>query len=82
MPTILEMTGILCPPVQGTSLLQQMNQRQTEPVEKPAFSELDRHVRLLSIIKGTNPLLVNMENNKRELFDIYKYSREQVNISI
>ena len=80
MPTILEMTGISCPPVQGTSLLQQMGQSQTEPVEKPAFSELDRHVRLRSVIKGTNHLLVNMDNNKKELYDISKDSREQVNI--
>ena len=69
MPTVLDLLGISAPKMQGKSLVPLMHGSSKVLSKRPLFSELDRHIKLRSIIYDSYHLIVNLEGG-RWLFDL------------
>ena len=80
MPTILDMTAIALPDLQGRSLLPLMQGSFDSRQNKPRFSELDRHIRMRSVVDGPMHFIFNDRKQSRELYDMASDPREQHNL--
>jgi arylsulfatase A-like enzyme len=78
MPTVLDLVGLDVPPVQGQSLVAAML---GEPgAHAPRFSELDRDVRLRSVVRGDHHLIVDLDRGARNVFDLRSDPGEQARL--
>jgi choline-sulfatase len=78
MPTVLGLVGVDVPPVQGQSLVAAML---GEPgAHAPRFSELDRDVRLRSVVRGDHHLIVDLDRGARNVFDLGSDPWEQARL--
>jgi arylsulfatase A-like enzyme len=69
MPTLLELAGIEAPAMQGQSLVSRMRS-EGSPLSVPRYSELDRDVRLRSLLLKDHHLIVNLDRGVVKLFDL------------
>jgi arylsulfatase A-like enzyme len=70
LPTVLELVGVRAPPaLQGMSLAGAMRGGATT-ADAPRFSELDRGVRLRSVVRGDRHLIVDLDRRERFAFDL------------
>ena len=80
MPTLLEMLGVPGPRMQGRSWATVARGGSRSVMARPLFSELDRHVRLRSVVDGDHHLIVNLDRGAVSLFDLRVDPYEQRNV--
>ena len=80
MPTVLDLLGISAPKMQGKSLVPLMYGSSKALSKRPLFSELDRHIKLRSVIYDSHHLIVNLEGG-RWLFNLRVDPGESKNLA-
>jgi arylsulfatase A-like enzyme len=68
VPTLLELLGEEASGMEGASLVGAM--RGAAGTGAARFSELDRHVRLRSVVRGDRHLIVDLDRGARDAFDL------------
>ena len=79
-PTILDLLGLDGPEMEGRSLMPQIRGAAGDP-RRPLFSELDRHVRLRSVIEADRHLIYEPGSPGREVYDFVADPLEQQDLA-
>jgi arylsulfatase A-like enzyme len=80
LPTMSEWLGVAAPAVQGVSRAAAMRTPSPSPEFTSRFSELDRHVRLRSVIDAERHLILSLDGGAVQLYDCVGDPTERKNL--
>jgi arylsulfatase A-like enzyme len=81
-PTLIELLDIDAPFMQGESVVALIKKSNTGSFRQRLFSDLDRHVRLRSVVENSYHLIYSPDKNSYEIYDFSKDSMEKKDLSV